>query len=300
MVVAAAMTVTVSACGHVWDSRVDRSRPRTSHAQRPRSSPTRSSPTYGDAHADATSDPRSTTSPTATPPTAVSPTAVPEPPAPTPATAPTPTATTQPPSAPQPPAMLRPGDKGPEVLACSSACPTSATGWGHRTDVGVASPPAVYAPRRPPASAATVGGASGHEGAADGVRPTSRNGGTGIEVDVPATDIPRCPRWCGRPVLNTSTGSNVPMRRSTRKTYRGSARTPAGPSASSARSTNWTGPLGRSTTDPSTSTAASPSTAPPRFRPHPASHGCARVSNAAMDLIWAENSMAIGARVTVY
>ena len=33
---------------------------------------------------------------------------------------------------------------------------------------------------------------------------------------------------------------------------------------------------------------------------YPASHGCARVSNPAMDMIWANNIMPIGGRVTVY
>ena len=34
--------------------------------------------------------------------------------------------------------------------------------------------------------------------------------------------------------------------------------------------------------------------------PYPASHGCVRVSNAAMDFIWATNIMPIGAAVWVY
>jgi lipoprotein-anchoring transpeptidase ErfK/SrfK len=33
---------------------------------------------------------------------------------------------------------------------------------------------------------------------------------------------------------------------------------------------------------------------------HPASHGCVRVSNAAIDWIWAENFMPIGSSVWVY
>ena len=34
--------------------------------------------------------------------------------------------------------------------------------------------------------------------------------------------------------------------------------------------------------------------------PYPASHGCARVSTAAMDMIWARNLMPMGSRVVVY
>ena len=33
---------------------------------------------------------------------------------------------------------------------------------------------------------------------------------------------------------------------------------------------------------------------------YPASHGCARVSNPAMNMIWANNLMPVGSRVTVY
>ena len=33
---------------------------------------------------------------------------------------------------------------------------------------------------------------------------------------------------------------------------------------------------------------------------HPASHGCARVTNSAMDMLWSSGAMAIGTPVTVY
>ena len=33
---------------------------------------------------------------------------------------------------------------------------------------------------------------------------------------------------------------------------------------------------------------------------YPASHGCARVSNPAMDMIWANNLMPVGSSVVVY
>jgi lipoprotein-anchoring transpeptidase ErfK/SrfK len=38
----------------------------------------------------------------------------------------------------------------------------------------------------------------------------------------------------------------------------------------------------------------------PSIPPHPASHGCARLSNAAIDFIWAANLMPIGTPVWVY
>ena len=33
---------------------------------------------------------------------------------------------------------------------------------------------------------------------------------------------------------------------------------------------------------------------------YPASHGCARLSNAAMDMIWAKDLMPVGSRVLVH
>ena len=84
------------------------------------------------------------------------------------------------------------------------------------------------------------------------------------------------------------------------KTYRGSARTPAG-SFSVFREVDKLdkGPLG-SLYRPKYFNGGIAIHGAASIPPYPASHGCARVSNAAMDLIWAENSMAIGARVTVY
>jgi len=38
----------------------------------------------------------------------------------------------------------------------------------------------------------------------------------------------------------------------------------------------------------------------PSVPPHPASHGCVRVTNAAMDWLWANDAMPIGSPVTVY
>ena len=303
MVVAAAMTVTVSACGHVWDS--ESTGQTTSGARTTPSvlSPTQAVTDVATPTQTSTSDPRSTTSPTATPPTAVSPTAAPEPPAPTPATTPTPTATTQPPSAPQPPAMLRPGDKGPEVLALQQRLSdlgywlgTPDGRWGGLTTQ------AVYALQK----TAGIGrdgvvGPAVTKALADGVRPTSRNGGTGIEVDVPRQIILVVRDGAVVRVLNTSTGSNVPYEEVYEgKTYRGSARTPAG-SFSVFREVDKLdkGPLG-SLYRPKYFNGGIAIHGAASIPPYPASHGCARVSNAAMDLIWAENSMAIGARVTVY
>ncbi len=51
---------------------------------------------------------------------------------------------------------------------------------------------------------------------------------------------------------------------------------------------------------PSISTAASPSTAPTSVPPYPASHGCARVSIAAMNWMWTKNKIPLKTSVWVY
>jgi lipoprotein-anchoring transpeptidase ErfK/SrfK len=102
-------------------------------------------------------------------------------------------------------------------------------------------------------------------------------------------------------ILNTSTGSNQ------RYQYPDGtwalADTPTGWfSVYSAYSPGWQdGPLGRlyrpryfnSRDGIAVHGAAS-------IPPYPASHGCARVSTAAMDMIWARNLMPMGSRVVVY
>ena len=127
--------------------------------------------------------------------------------------------------------MLRPGDKGPEVLALQQRLSdlgywlgTPDGRWGGLTTQ------AVYALQK----TAGIGrdgvvGPAVTKALADGVRPTSRNGGTGIEVDVPRQIILVVRDGAVVRVLNTSTGSNVPYEEVYEgKTYRGSARTPAG------------------------------------------------------------------------
>ena len=199
--------------------------------------------------------------------------------------------------------MLRPGDKGPEVMALQQRLSdlgywlgTPDGRWGGLTTQ------AVYALQK----TAGIGrdgvvGPAVTKALADGVRPTSRNGGTGIEVDVPRQIILVVRDGAVVRVLNTSTGSNVPYEEVYEgKTYRGSARTPAG-SFSVFREVDKLdkGPLG-SLYRPKYFNGGIAIHGAASIPPYPASHGCARVSNAAMDLIWAENSMAIGARVTVY
>ena len=131
----------------------------------------------------------------------------------------------------------------------------------------------------------------------NGVRPQSRTGGTGIEIDK-ARQLLLVVRG-GRVamILNTSTGSGE------RYTSQGSTRiatTPAG-AFSTFRSVNHLdkGPLG-DLWRPRYFNGGIAVHGAGNVPGYPASHGCARVSNPAMDMIWANNIMPIGGRVTVY
>jgi peptidoglycan hydrolase-like protein with peptidoglycan-binding domain len=130
-----------------------------------------------------------------------------------------------------------------------------------------------------------------------GVRPQARVGGTGIEIDK-ARQILLVVRG-GRVVtiLNTSTG-NGELFESYGQQRR--AVTPAG-SYRVFRSVNGNdeGPLG-DLWRPRYFNGGIAVHGAASVPAYPASHGCARVSNAAMDMIWAQNHMPIGGLVTVY
>jgi peptidoglycan hydrolase-like protein with peptidoglycan-binding domain len=131
-----------------------------------------------------------------------------------------------------------------------------------------------------------------------GIRPSARVGGTGIEIDKARQLLLVVRGGAVTMVLNTSTGSNQPY-----KTQGGGtaiATTPSGtfrvfrvvdaldrgPLGDLWRPRYFNGGI-----------AVHGSGSIPGF---PASHGCARVSNAAMNMIWANNLMPIGSQVTVY
>ena len=130
-----------------------------------------------------------------------------------------------------------------------------------------------------------------------GVRPTSQGGGDGIEIDK-ARQLLLVVRG-GRVlmILNTSTGSGQHY------SYQGAdyvALTPSG-TFSVFRTVDHLdkGPLGDLWRPRyfNGGIAVHGAAAIPGY---PASHGCARVSDAAMDLIWAQGLMPVGSRVVVY
>lgn len=131
----------------------------------------------------------------------------------------------------------------------------------------------------------------------NGVRPTSKIGGTGIEIDKARQVLLVVRGGKVTMILNTSTGSGQQY------TSGGAthvALTPAG-TYSTFRSVDHLdkGPLGDLWRPRyfNGGIAVHGAGSVPGF---PASHGCARVSNPAMDMIWANNLMPIGSRVVVY
>lgn len=130
-----------------------------------------------------------------------------------------------------------------------------------------------------------------------GVRPVSRIGGTGIEIDKARQLLLVVRGGAVTMVLNTSTGSGQPY---TSNGVQYTATTPVG-TYSVFRSVDHLdkGPLGDLWRPRyfNGGIAVHGAGSVPGF---PASHGCARVTNAAMDMIWATNTMPIGSRVVVY
>jgi peptidoglycan hydrolase-like protein with peptidoglycan-binding domain len=131
----------------------------------------------------------------------------------------------------------------------------------------------------------------------DGARPVSRVGGTGVEIDK-ARQLVLIVRG-GRVtmILNTSTGNNQEY------DYQGSKRIATTPSGTfwffRSVEGNDEGPLGDLWRPRyfNGGIAVHGSASVPAY---PASHGCARVSNPAMNMIWATGLMPMGSRVVVY
>jgi peptidoglycan hydrolase-like protein with peptidoglycan-binding domain len=131
----------------------------------------------------------------------------------------------------------------------------------------------------------------------NGVVPRSRTGGTGVEIDKGRQLLLVVRGGTVTHVINTSTGSGetytsygqdrvatTPV--GTYSTFRSVDRLDKGPLGDLWRPRYFNGGI-----------AVHGSGSIPG---HPASHGCARVSNGAMNMIWSANLMPIGGRVTVY
>lgn len=131
-----------------------------------------------------------------------------------------------------------------------------------------------------------------------GVRPRPRTGGTGIEIDKARQLLMVVSDGKPKYTLNTSTGNN--QRYFSRGTWR-VARTPSGTYSIYRRhSAGWqTGPLG-SMWRPTYFVGGFAIHGSSSIPPYPASHGCARLSTSAMDMLWAGGWVNMSRRVTLY
>ena len=257
-------------------------------------SPDTATPTPSDTATTAESDtaaPTPSDSAAPTPSTTPTPSATPTPSTPTPS--PTPTVTAKPRTS-----LIR-GDSGPKVLAMQKrleelgywlGTPDGAYGsltqqavWAFQKAAGLKRD-GVVGPRTLRALEA-------------GVRPKAALSGDGVEIDLDRQILLVVRGGSVRTILNTSTGSGEEYTSTTG--HRALAKTPRGSytvyRAVDGPVTNSLGELWR-----------------PRFfnrgiavhgsqniPPWPDSHGCARLSNAAIDMVWAADLMPVGSRVLV-
>ncbi|MDT0212868.1 L,D-transpeptidase family protein [Rothia sp. ARF10] len=246
--------------------------------------------------------------PTATPtPTPSAPTTTPTPRvAPTPRATPTPrpSGSTRPkptstPEAPRPRTDLRLGDRGPEVRTLQERL--SALGYwlgepdGH---YGSLTQQAVWALQK------TAGiprdgrvGPRTQRALDRGVRPKTRLDGSGIDIDLSRQILLVVRGGQVKYVLNTSTGGGYEYERKDGSTA--TARTPKGSfrvyHSVDGRDEGFLGEMWR----PRYFKGGYAVHGSPSIPPYPASHGCARLSNAAMDMIWARDDMPMGSTVLV-
>ncbi len=132
---------------------------------------------------------------------------------------------------------------------------------------------------------------------ADGIRPRATLNGNGVEIDLERQVLLVVRGGKVRTVLNTSTGNGEEY--TSTKGHQARATTPKGTFAVyrgvDGPLTNSLGELWR----PRFFHRGIAVHGSPNIPPFAASHGCARLSNAAIDMIWAKDLMPIGATVVV-
>ena len=241
--------------------------------------------------------PTATATPSAPPPMPTTTTSAPKPTPTTPR--PTPTVTKPPP--PKRTTLVL-GDRGPEVLAVQKRLRDLGYWLGEPDGhFGGLTQQAVWALQK--ASGLGTDGVVGpgtKRALADGVRPRAQLSGDGVEIDL-ARQLVMVVRG-GRAdiILNTSTGGGYTYADLVNKGNTLVARTPTGRfRVSFVVDGPDDGPYGSLFRPryfaPGIAVHGSPS-----IPPYPASHGCARVSDAAINMIWANDLMPMGSRVYVH
>lgn len=186
--------------------------------------------------------------------------------------------------------QLRQGDSGPEVIAVQQRL--SELGYWLGTpdgSFGSLTTQAVLAAQK--AAGLSRDGVVGPQTLAAleaGTRPGARGGGDGVEIDLDRQLLLVVRGGEVRTVLNTSTG--IPGRYDT---------PPGSFRVQRAIDGLRVAPLGE-LWRPRYFNGGIAVHGSPSIPARPASHGCARLSDAAIDMVWAEDLMPIGSSVTVY
>lgn len=240
------------------------------------------------------SPPEPSATPTSTPTPTPSPTR-----STTPTTSPEPTRSVTPDPTPTP-SVLRFGDAGPEVLALQRRL-TALGYWLGPTDgdFGPLTQQAVYALQKS-AGIARDGlvGPDTRRALDRGALPSATMRGDGVEIDLGRQVLVVVRGGKVSVVLNTSTGNGEWY--TTTYGTRAIARTPTGTFTFLRRvdgmDESSLGKLWRPIYFTDSGYAVHGSSSVP---PRPASHGCARISNAAIDMVWAQGLMPVGSTITI-
>lgn len=217
----------------------------------------------------------------------------------TPTTSPEPTKSPTPQPAPTT-SVLRYGDSGPAVLALQQRL-TALGYWLGPVDgdFGSLTQQAVYALQKSAGIARDGIVGPDTERALDrGARPSATLPGDGVEIDLGRQVLMVVRGGKVSVILNTSTGNGEWY--TTTYGTRAIARTPTGTFTFLRRvdgmDVSSLGKLWRPIYFTNTGYAVHGSSSVP---PWPASHGCARISNAAIDMVWAQGLMPVGSTIKV-
>ena len=230
-----------------------------------------------------------TPSPSPTPTESATPTASPSS---TPSPTPTPTKTT--------PSALRYGDSGPEVRAVQRRLVELGYWLGVRdASFGPLTQQAVFAFQKSAGLQRDgVVGPKTRTALKKGIRPKPRLKGNGIEIDLDRQILMVVRKGKPTVVLNTSTGNG--------EEYTSSAGNQAIATTPTGRFEVFRGVDGKDDSDlgelwrPRYFHRGYAVHGSPAIPPYPASHGCARISDDAIDMIWDRGLMPIGATVLVH
>ncbi len=201
----------------------------------------------------------------------------------------------------KPPPQLRYGDSGTKVTALQKRL-TDLGYWLGRTDgdFGPLTQQAVFALQKAAGiSRDGIVGPKTRKALDRGVRPKATLKGDGVEIDIARQLLLVVRKGKVSTVLNTSTGNGEPY--TTTFGTPSIAVTPRGTfsviRAVDGMAESSLGKLWRPRYFTGSGYAVHGSSSVP---PYPASHGCVRVSNAAMNMVWAEKLMPIGSTITIH